>query len=267
MKIVFLGDVYGKSGRQAVLDSLDQINADHNPDFVVLNVDNAAHGNGITPKYANQFFEAGVDVMTSGDHVWDRREIIPYIEKESRLVRLMNEADHTPGLGYTMIEKNSMRLLVIHLAGNVMMSKKRQHPFYTIDQFLKDNTQNYKPDAILVDFHAEATSEKNAMGYFLDGRVSAVVGTHTHIPTADARIMPKGTAYITDVGMTGDYNSIIGATYNTAMKLFLEQNSKEHLKPSEGPGTAYGVFIETENDRAIQIKPIRYGHNVGFQSI
>lgn len=264
MKIVLIGDIYGKSGRRAVLDNMSALQEDHHPDFIIVNSDNAAHGNGITPKIANHFFDTGIDAITTGDHVWDRREIIPFIDKEQRLVRPLNAPEHTPGRGYALIEKNGLRLLVVHLAGQVTMSKAVENPFFSIDHFFRTVVPSLSYDALIIDFHAEATSEKNALGYYCDGQATAVIGTHTHMPTADARMLPGGTAYITDIGMTGDYQSIIGAAYPGPMQRFLEKNPKAHLEPAAGEGTLCGVCIETKENshKAHSITPIRYGRPI-----
>ncbi len=259
MKVLFIGDIYGQSGRQSLECHWSWIKDTLNPDFIIANVDNAAHGYGITPKLADELFALGVDCLTGGDHIWDRREIFPYIEKEPRLLRPMNMANGTLGKGYVLLENsNGQRLVVTHLMGTYMM-KPADNAFFTIDSFLKDLTPQLKNIPIVMDFHAEATSEKMAMGHYCDGRLLAVVGTHTHIPTADAHILSKGAAYITDIGMTGDFNSIIGADTKSPMKRFLEIDTKARLEPAKGEGTICGVIVDTDTEKGAKITSFRKG--------
>lgn len=245
MKIVFIGDIYGQSGRTALFTHWDWLQSEFSPDFVIANTDNAAHGYGITPKIADELFELGIDCLCSGDHVWNRREIFPYIEKQPRLIRPLNMPDETLGKGYCVLERNNKKLCVIHVMGTVMM-RAANNAFHTVDAFLNKPPIPLRNIPIVMDFHAEVTSEKMAMSVFCDGRIQAVVGTHTHIPTADARLSPKGTAHISDIGMTGDYDSIIGADKDAPMKRFLETDSKARLTPATGTGSVCGVFIELD---------------------
>jgi len=255
MKTVFIGDIYGQSGRSALFTHWDWLQSEFSPDFVIANTDNAAHGYGITPKIASELFELGVDCLCSGDHVWNRREIFPYIEKEPRLIRPLNMPDATLGNGYVVLEKNGRKLCVIHLMGTVMM-RAANNAFHSIDTFLKKPPISLRDIPIVMDFHAEVTSEKMAMSYFCDGRIQAVIGTHTHIPTADARISNKGTAHISDIGMTGDYDSIIGADTASPMKRFLDTDPKARLSPATGPGSICGAFVEIDDttNQAVSIR-------------
>ena len=206
MKLLLIGDVVGKPGRAALLDRLQDLKEQHAIDFTVINAENVAGGFSITPAIADFLFSSGIDVMTSGNHIFDKREVIDYIAKQPRLLRPANYPAGTPGRGfYEGTTRSGVAYAVMNLQGRVFMVNN-DDPFRVADQLLKQT----KAKVILVDMHAEATSEKMALGWYLDGRVTAVLGTHTHVPTADERILPKGTAYQTDVGMTGPYDSIIG---------------------------------------------------------
>jgi metallophosphoesterase (TIGR00282 family) len=261
MRLVYFGDVMGKSGRIGLDTHLPQIIGKLSPDFVMVNGENAAHGFGITEKICNQFFELGVDVITTGNHAWDQREIINYIDKEPRLLRPLNYPEHTPGNGSGIFEaRNGAQVFVGQIMGRLFMDSL-DDPFVAIDKVLLDKKMGDRFDCAVVDVHAEATSEKMAIGQYLDGRVSMVVGTHSHIPTADAQILKKGTAYQTDLGMCGDYDSVIGMKPGAAIGRFMKKMPSERLSPSEGIGTVCGVFLETNNDtgHAIRIEPIRIG--------
>ncbi|NOX97066.1 MAG: TIGR00282 family metallophosphoesterase [Nitrospirae bacterium] len=221
MKILFIGDIVGRGGREAVRELLPRIQREEGIDLSVANGENAAGGTGITPKIMNQLFFCGVDIITSGNHLWDKKEIIPTIDKERRLLRPANYPPGVPGLGSTVAETASgLRIGIINLSGRVFMPAL-DCPFRTAEREIEKLRK--KTQLILVDIHAEATSEKIAMGWFLDGKVSAVVGTHTHVQTADERIMPQGTAYITDVGMTGSAESVIGVKTDLILRRFLTQ--------------------------------------------
>lgn len=250
MKIVAYGDVVGRSGRDALLKSIPEVRALHNPDFIVVNVDNASGGWGVTQKIAEEFFANGVDVLTGGDHVWDQKEVIKFLDQEKRLLRPYNYPKSTPGKGVGLYEaKNGQRILIIHLLGQVFIKDNVNCPFTAADEILETFRLKANADAILVDFHGEATSEKNAMGVYLDGRVSAVFGSHTHVPTRDARILPKGTGYQTDLGMCGDYNgSVIGWDSAIPIQKFIRKAKVyDKMKPAEGVGEARGLVITINN--------------------
>lgn len=255
MKILFCGDVVGRSGRDAIKLHVPKLKKDLNIDVVIVNGENAAHGFGITQKFCEEFYEHGVDVITTGNHIWDQREAIDYINKDKRLLRPLNFHKTLPGNGFASLSlPNSEKIIVINLMGRLFM-EAHDNPFQIIDSFL----EKCEKCVIFVDFHAEATSEKQALGYFLDGRVSAVIGTHTHVPTSDHRILPKGTAYQSDAGMTGDYDSILGMEKDVPIFRFFKQlPTKDRLKPTQGIATLCGVIIETgENYMAKSITPIR----------
>jgi metallophosphoesterase (TIGR00282 family) len=207
MKVLMIGDVVARPGRIAVLERIQDLREQHAVDLAVMNAENVAGGFSITPPLAEELFAAGIDVMTSGNHIYDKRDVIPYIERQPRLLRPANYPPNSPGKGMWVGEVRGVSVAVINLIGRVFMQPS-DDPFRAADELLKELTSDVK--VRLVDMHAEATSEKAAMGWFLDGRVSAVVGTHTHIQTADERILAKGTAYLTDLGMTGSYSGVIG---------------------------------------------------------
>jgi len=216
-----IGDIVGQPGRNIVHKLVPRLKEELNIDFIIANAENSAGGNGITRATADEILASGVDLLTGGNHIWDKREITEWIDAEPRLVRPANYPPDTPGRGYTILKSNrGINVAVINLSGRVFMPPL-DCPFQTVDIILKKISS--QADFIIVDFHAEATSEKVAFGYYVDGRVSAVIGTHTHIQTADARILPKGTAYITDVGMTGPYESVLGVRKELAIASFTTQ--------------------------------------------
>lgn len=218
MQILMLGDVIGRPGRMALEELLPRVREEHRPDLVVANVENAAAGFGVTASVGREILDAGVDVMTSGNHLWDKKGSEDYIRSEERLVRPANYPEGTAGNRYAIVEVGEIRVAVLCLQGRVFMPPM-DCPFRELDRLLEELDE--KADLFLLDFHGEASSEKQAVGRYADGRVSAVVGTHTHVPTADERILPKGTAYQTDLGMTGPYESIIGMQEAAVMKRFL----------------------------------------------
>lgn len=221
MNIFFIGDIVGAPGRRAVEELLPKVVDRHLVDLVVANGENAAGGIGITPLVAEQLLNSGIDLLTSGNHIWKHKEILPYLEETDRLLRPANYPPDTPGVGYAIVETAAgEKAAVINLEGRVFMSPL-ECPFRTADRILADLPRDIK--VILVDMHAEATSEKLALGWYLDGRVSAVIGTHTHVQTADERILPKGSGYITDAGMTGPLNSVIGMKKEVILERFLSQ--------------------------------------------
>jgi len=261
MKIIFFGDVVGRGGRKAVFDHLDQIRVRLAPDFVCANGENAAHGFGITDKICESFYAAGIDVLTTGNHVWDQREIMNTIDANPRLLRPLNYPAGTPGKGSGIFETgDGKRVLVVHPMGRLFMDPL-DDPFAGVEAALKDCKLGRDVDAIVVDVHAEATSEKMAMGQYLDGRVSMVVGSHTHVPSADAQILPGGTAYQTDMGMCGDYDSVIGMKKKVAVERFTTKVRGERLEPADGEATLCGVFVETDDATGLakSISPIRLG--------
>jgi metallophosphoesterase (TIGR00282 family) len=246
-KILFFGDIMGKPGRQALAQVLPSWREEHQPDVVIANVENLAHGKGVTEGTLTELSNLGIDVFTSGNHVFDKGDISKgCFDKYLNLIRPFNYDDSWPGRGVYRLSKNGQHYLIINLGGKVFFEKQFRgeisNPFFALDQILQKETQ--KGDIILVDFHAEATSEKVAMGWYADGRVAAMLGTHTHVPTADARILPKGTAYVTDVGMSGPLNSVIGVKTENSLNMFLEK-SKFKMEPAEdGPLMANAVVIE-----------------------
>jgi len=242
MNLLFIGDVVGQPGRRAIADQLSTLRSRLKLDLVVANAENIADGAGITRKTANELFAAGVDVMTNGNHAWDKKEALEYITTEPRLLRPHNYPDGTPGTGWFVATVASgHKIGILNLMGNVFMHPHLACPFTAANRALAEKPDDIK--MVLVDLHAEVTSEKMAMGWYLDGRVSAVVGTHTHVPTADERILPLGTGYITDVGMTGCYDSVIGMDTEKSLKRFV-QKLPERFEVAEGVGTICGVLLD-----------------------
>ncbi len=261
MKLLFVGDVVGRSGRKAVCEHVPALRERLNVDFVIANGENAAGGFGITPKICDEFFDAGVDVITTGNHVWDRKEIFTFIDNEERLLRPCNYPSGTPGRGVGLYElPGDRKVVVIQVMGRVFMDPL-DDPFSRIDDELAPLRLGREADAIVVDVHGEATSEKNAMGHYVDGRASMAVGTHSHVPTADARILSGGTAYQTDLGMCGDYDSIIGMEKEEPINRFVNKIPGGRFTPALGNATLCGVCVETDDSSgfATSIAPIRIG--------
>jgi metallophosphoesterase (TIGR00282 family) len=261
LRILFIGDVVGRSGRAIVSQRLPGLIADWRLDLVVLNGENAAGGFGITETIFNEFIDAGVDVVTLGNHSWDQREALVFIERAPRMIRPLNYPKGTPGKGTAMIEaKNGARVLVINAMGRIFMDPL-DDPFTAIDRELDVCRLGRDTDAILVDFHGEVTSEKQAMGHFLDGRVSVVVGTHTHVPTADHQILSGGTAFQSDAGMTGDYDSVIGMVKDEPVQRFLRRIAATKFEASTGPATLCGLAIETDDGTGLakKVAAVRIG--------
>lgn len=252
MKILFVGDIFGEAGRNAIKASIDSIKSKYQPDFTIANAENAAGGRGISYNTAQEIFDSGIDAITMGNHTWSRKEILRIIDSESRIVRPANYPKGVPGRGRLIIEKNGLKLAVINLLGRIYMDSTVDCPFQVVDRelsFLKGQAHY-----ILVDFHAEATSEKVAMGYYLDGRVSCVLGTHTHIQTADEKVLNGGTAYITDVGMTGPANGVIGVDKDLIIKKFtLGMPVKHDVAKGKAQFNAVIVDINEETNKASQI--------------
>jgi metallophosphoesterase (TIGR00282 family) len=262
MRLMFLGDVVGRAGREAVFEKLPIMREKFMPDVVVVNGENAAHGFGITEDIYTKLREAGADVITLGNHAFDQKEALVFIEREERMIRPVNWPNGCPGRGTTMVETASgRRVLVINAMGRVMVEPMLDDPFPAVNRELEACKLGRDCDAILLDFHAEASSEKMAMGHFCDGRASLVVGTHTHTPTADHHILAHGTAYMTDAGMCGDYDSVIGMDKAEPLQRFLRKLPIERMKPAEGEATVCGVAIDTDDKTglATHITPFRFG--------
>ncbi|PKQ08331.1 MAG: metallophosphoesterase [Alphaproteobacteria bacterium HGW-Alphaproteobacteria-12] len=260
MRVLFMGDVVGQSGRDALVAELPVLRRELKLDFAVVNGENAAGGFGITAAICNDLFEAGADIITLGNHSWDRREALVHIEREPRLIRPVNYPAGTPGRGAMLAEAASgARLLVVNALGRVFMDAL-DCPFDAVEREIETCPLGTGADAILIDMHAEATSEKMAMGHFCDGRVSLVVGTHSHVPTADAQILPGGTAYQTDAGMCGDYDSVIGMEKDEPLHRFVTKIPSGRFQAALGPATLCGVFAEIgANGLATRIEPVRLG--------
>lgn len=261
MRLLFLGDVVGRTGRKAVVEALPRLRARYALDLVVVNAENAAGGFGITEAILLELLDAGADVVTLGNHAFDQKETLVYIERHERLLRPLNFPKGTPGRGAGIFRaRNGAEVLVMNAMGRVFMTDL-DCPFRAIDAELTACRLKRDVDAVFVDFHAEATSEKQALAYFLDGRVSAVVGTHTHSPTADERILPGGTAYMSDVGMCGDYNSVLGMDAEEPVNRFLTKIPRGRFEPAEGPATVAGLAIEIDDASglALRTKALRLG--------
>ena len=261
MRILFIGDIVGKSGRTIVLDRLPGLIRDWKLDLVIINGENAAGGFGITEAIYNDLIDAGADAVTLGNHAWNQKEALVFIERAPRLIRPLNFPRHTPGRGAALIDaKNGARVLVMNAMGRVFMEPLND-PFAAVGRELDACPLVDAADAIVVDFHAEASSEKQGMGYFCDGRASLVVGTHTHVPTADHQILAGGTAYMTDAGMTGDYDSVIGMQKEEPLRRFTTGISSGRYEPAFGAATLSGVAVETDDKTglAVQVAPVRLG--------
>ena len=261
MRILFIGDIVGRSGRTGVNERLPGLIRDWKLDLVVINGENAAGGFGITEAIYNELLEAGADAVTLGNHAWDQREALVFIERAPRLIRPINYPVGTPGRGSAMIDaKNGARALVINVMGRVFMDPL-DDPFAAIDRELTACPLGAGADAIVIDMHAETSSEKQSMGVFCDGRASMVAGTHTHIPAADMRIQRRGTAFISDAGMTGDYDSIIGMVLHEPMHRFLRRYPSGRFEASSGPATLCGLAVETDDATglAAKVSAVRLG--------
>ncbi len=261
MRILFLGDVVGRSGRTAVCQELPQLKERFEVDFTIVNGENSAGGFGITEAICQDFLDSGADVITTGNHVWDQRETLVYIERHPRLLRPANFPAGTPGRGSGIYESaRGGRVMVINIMGRVFMDPL-DCPFQALERELGDGGLKSKADAIIVDFHAEATAEKQAIGHFADGRVTAVLGTHTHVPTADEHILPGGTAYMTDVGMCGDFLSVIGMRKEEPLQRMQSKIPNARFEPSLGAATICGVIIDADvqSGLATRIEPLRMG--------
>jgi len=261
MRILFIGDVVGRSGRAVVTERLPGLIRDWALDLVVVNGENAAGGFGITEAIYHELIDAGADAVTLGNHAWDQREALVFIERAPRLIRPLNFPKGTPGRGAALIETRSgRRALVMNVMGRIFMDPL-DDPFAGVDAELAACPLGRGADAIVVDIHCEATSEKQCMGYFADGRASLVVGTHTHAPTADHRILPRGTAFQSDVGMTGDFESCIGVVKDQPLERFLRKIPTAKFEAAPGPATLCGLAVETDDATglATRIAPVRLG--------
>ena len=246
MKILFLGDVVGLSGCRKIINDLSTQIQKNNIDFVIINGENADDtGVGLTKEICKDFFENGVDVITTGNHVWDQKDIMNFIDKENRLLRPYNLFEPAPGKGFAIYQtKNNLKIGVLNLMGNVFM-KKCDNVFETSKKFLEKYQLKKDYDFLVVDFHGEITSEKNAIGYYFDGKATLVIGTHTHIPTNDSRVLKNGTAYQTDAGMCGDYDSVIGMNKDNSLNRFMKNDSVKHY-PAKGEATLSGVIVDCD---------------------
>ncbi|MDO5757909.1 MAG: TIGR00282 family metallophosphoesterase [Rhodobacterales bacterium] len=262
MKILFLGDVMGRGGRRAVAERLPRLRADWGLDFVVVNGENATGGMGLSGEHAQGLLEAGADCVTLGDHAFDQKDMLRAIEGETRIIRPLNFAKGAPGRGARVFaDPRGRKVLVAQVLGQVFMKRPFDDPFSALDATLRANVLGGAVQAAIIDIHCEATSEKMGTGHFCDGRASLVVGTHTHIPTADAQILPAGTAYLSDAGMCGDYDSIIGMEKDEPLRRFVTGMAKGRFSPALGEATLSGVYVETDDrtGRATRIEMVRQG--------
>lgn len=266
MRLLYCGDVVGASGRKVILQHIPVLRAKLRLDFVVINGENAAHGFGITVRVCAEFYKVGVNVITLGNHAWDQREIVTYIDNEVRLLRPLNYPVGVPGRGAAVYDApGGRKILVAQVMGRMFM-EALDDPFAVLDVLLNQYPLGRKVQAVIVDIHGEATSEKMALGHFVDGRASLLIGSHTHVPTADAQILPNGTAYQTDAGMCGDYNSVIGLAKEQPLARFRRKMPTDRLHPAEGEGTLCGVYVETDEvgGHARVIQPVRLGGRLRY---
>jgi hypothetical protein len=261
MRILFVGDIVGRSGRALICERLPSLIRDWKLDLVVANGENAAGGFGITETIYRELIDVGIDAITLGNHAWDQKEALVFIERAPRLIRPINYPPGTPGRGAALVDaKNGARVLIVNAMARVFMDPL-DDPFAAIDRELAACPLGRGADVVIIDFHGEATSEKQAMGFFSDGRATLVVGTHTHVPTADLRILSGGTAYMTDVGMTGDFDSIIGMAKEEPLQRFLRRISSARFEPASGPATLCGLALETDSATglATRVAAVRLG--------
>jgi hypothetical protein len=261
LNILLLGDVVGRSGRDAVKAHLPGLKRNLAIDAAIVNAENAAHGYGLTERLAGELYDCGADILSTGNHVWDQRELIATIDRDPRLLRPANFPAGTPGAGWRLQPLAGGRnILVVNLMGRLFMDVL-DDPFACLEALLAQYKLGPAVTAIVVDFHAEATSEKMALAHFADGRVSAVIGTHTHVPTADAQILPGGTAYLSDAGMCGDYDSVIGMRKAASVRRFVTRMPGEKAQPAEGEATLCGVFVAVDEASGLarRIEPVRVG--------
>jgi metallophosphoesterase (TIGR00282 family) len=262
MRILFFGDIMGRSGRDGLAKHLPELKSRLKPDVIIANAENAAGGFGITDKLAKDFYDFGIDCLTTGNHIWGQKELVGTIDREPRLLRPLNYPDGTPGRGHFLHTlSDGRKILILNVMARLFMEPVLDDPFAVTEKLLAQHRLGHAAHAIFVDFHGEASSEKNAFGHVFDGRISAMVGTHTHVPTADQRILPKGTAYMTDAGMCGDYDSVIGMKKELAIWRFTRKIPGERMVPAEGEATICGAFIVTNDTTgaAQSIEPVRAG--------
>jgi metallophosphoesterase (TIGR00282 family) len=262
MRILFLGDVVGRTGRETVAAEVPGLRRSLGLDLVIVNGENASHGFGLAPEMAEALFKAGTDVITLGNHSWDRKEIVPYIADHPRLIRPLNFPDGTPGGGSVVVDvPGGRKALVVQALGQLYMEPILACPFHTTREVLARHRMGATVNAVVLDIHAEASSEKMAYAHSFDGQASLVVGTHTHCPSADAQILPGGTAFQSDAGMCGDYDSVIGMLKDGGTLRFWRKMRGERLGPAEGPATLCGVFVDTDDVTGLaqRIEPVRIG--------
>ncbi|WP_425091956.1 TIGR00282 family metallophosphoesterase [Tropicimonas sp. S265A] len=262
MKLLFLGDVMGRAGRTAIIDHLPRLRAEWRLDFVVVNGENASNGAGLTPEHARLLLQAGADVITLGDHAFDQRDMLQFIETEPRILRPINFAKDAPGKGARVYEApGGKKILVAQVLGQVFMKRPFSDPFSALDALLRTHPRGGLVNASLIDIHCEATSEKMAVGHFCAGKASVVVGTHTHVPTGDAQILTGDTAFQTDAGMCGDYNSVIGMDPEEPLRRFVTGMPKGRFQPAKGAATLSGLYVETDDrtGAATRVEMVRQG--------
>lgn len=262
MKILYLGDVVGRAGRQAIVDRLPGLRAGWRLDFVVVNGENATGGMGLSGAHARALLEAGADCITLGDHAFDQKDMLQFIETEPRVIRPLNFAKGAPGRGSGVFsDTRGRKIMVAQALGQVFMKRAFDDPFSAVDTVMKAHVPGGGVQASLIDFHCEATSEKMGMGHYCDGRASVVVGSHTHVPTGDAQILPGGTAFQTDAGMCGDYLSVIGMEKAEPMRRFVTGMGKERFTPAMGDVTLCGLYVETDDatGKATRVEMVREG--------
>ncbi len=262
MKLLFLGDVMGRAGRNAVAENLPRLREAWKLDFVVVNGENATNGMGLSGQHAQGLLSAGADVVTLGDHAFDQKDMLQFIDTEPRIIRPLNIAKSAPGKGVRLFDApGGRKVLVAQALGQVFMKQPYDDPFSALDTVLKTYPRGGQAQAVIVDIHCEATSEKMAIGHFCNGRASLVVGTHTHVPTGDAMVLDKGTAFLSDAGMCGDYNSVIGMEKTEPMRRFITGMPKDRFSPALGEATLSGVYVETDDRTGVatRIVPVRQG--------
>jgi metallophosphoesterase (TIGR00282 family) len=262
MRILFFGDIMGRSGRDGLAKHLPGLKTRLKPDVIIANAENAAGGYGLTDKIAQEFYALGINCLTTGNHVWKQKELISTIDNDPRILRPLNFADGTPGKGFYMHAlPGGKKIMIVNVMARVFMEPVLDDPFAATEKLLAQHRLGQSAQAIFIDFHGEASSEKMAFGHVFDGRASAIVGTHTHIPTADDQILPKGTAYLSDSGMCGDFDSVIGMKKELAIWRFTRTIPGERLVPAEGEATVCGAFIVTNDATGLaqSIEPVRIG--------
>ena len=256
MKIIFIGDVVGKQARETLINTIPDIKRKYTPDVIIVNAENAAAGYGLNKKIALQLIESGVDAITLGNHAWDQKEMLSFIEENPKIVRALNYPAGVPGRGFYEFQLvDDRKIIIMQIMLRLFMGLSLDDPFAVTKNFLQKEKLGSTCNAIIIDMHGEATSEKNAYGHYFDGKVSAILGTHTHIPTADAKILESGTAYQTDIGMTGNYNSVIGMDKENPIHGFVRGFRAEgRFFPAEGHITISGAYIETDDKTGLSLK-------------